>query len=756
MDDKTRALIKQLKSNIEKLKKGQTQVIGEHKLVLDLKQKGNDLSNLQGEFLKTQTLLVQGFRGLVDTVKAIDVSYLKTEPTWLSACINKATNPILDPLREIATKVRAFKWPVDPENPIAVRLSNGKDFYDALTTVFSQGGGGSVPKISPVGGGGPSVPIVNPDGTSVGGGTQYADGDTAATPIGNQANWNEAGTQRATSLLKPLPVQPGTGVTFPVSASSMPLPTGAATEAKQDTGNTALSAIQTAVQLIDNIVAGNEAQVDVITMPADPFGANADAAATAGSTGSMQAKFRLMTSQLDSIKTAVETIDNVVAGSEAQVDIVAALPAGDNNIGNVDVVSSALPTGASTLAEQQTQTTALQLIDDIVYTSDAAISKVAGIGAQFDDTSPGTTTENSVRALRMSTRRELYSQIRDAAGNERGANVNASNELLVAVSSIPSHAVTNAGTFVVQENGAALTALQLIDNAISGAGFNITQFAGVNNATGSGTSTGALRVELPTNGTGIVGLAAGTNGIGKLTANSGVDIGDVDVTTVGTITPGTATTSLGKAEDAGHTTGDVGVMSLGVANTADAAISGTTLDYTPYTTDLTGAIRTIGNADHDATDAGKPLKIGYKAESSLASVTLVADGDRTDAYGDLDGVAFARPYSLGDLKSDATSNTDGASTASSVFTAVASTKNCIDGIHVFRTDSGTTPIYIDFRDGTGGSVLWRAVLPPNGGAIFPKADMPYFRTSANTALAYDVSAATTTVYINVSGFQSKV
>lgn len=45
--------------------------------------------------------------------------------------------------------------------------------------------------------------------------------------------------------------------------------------------------------------------------------------------------------------------------------IAAALPAGDNNIGNVDIVSSALPTGAATLAEQLTQTTALQLIDDL-------------------------------------------------------------------------------------------------------------------------------------------------------------------------------------------------------------------------------------------------------------------------------------------------------------------------------------------------------------------------------------------------------
>jgi hypothetical protein len=38
--------------------------------------------------------------------------------------------------------------------------------------------------------------------------------------------------------------------------------------------------------------------------------------------------------------------------------------------------------------------------------------------------------------------------------------------LPVSLASVPSHAVTNAGTFVVQENGAALTALQLIDDAV--------------------------------------------------------------------------------------------------------------------------------------------------------------------------------------------------------------------------------------------------------------------------------------------------
>ena len=41
------------------------------------------------------------------------------------------------------------------------------------------------------------------------------------------------------------------------------------------------------------------------------------------------------------------------------------LPAGTQNIGDVDVVSSALPSGAATSANQSTEITALQLIDDL-------------------------------------------------------------------------------------------------------------------------------------------------------------------------------------------------------------------------------------------------------------------------------------------------------------------------------------------------------------------------------------------------------
>lgn len=62
--------------------------------------------------------------------------------------------------------------------------------------------------------------------------------------------------------------------------------------------------------------------------------------------------------------------------------------------------------------------------------------------------------------------------------------------------------------------------------------------------------------------------------------------------TINAITPGTGATNLGKAEDAAHTSGDVGVMALGVRNDTGAVLAGSDGDYLPFTTDATGALRT--------------------------------------------------------------------------------------------------------------------------------------------------------------------
>ena len=65
------------------------------------------------------------------------------------------------------------------------------------------------------------------------------------------------------------------------------------------------------------------------------IGATADAVVAAGAVGSVSAKLRRLTSDTDAIKTAVETLDNAISGSEMQVDVVASLPAGTNAIGKL-------------------------------------------------------------------------------------------------------------------------------------------------------------------------------------------------------------------------------------------------------------------------------------------------------------------------------------------------------------------------------------------------------------------------------------
>lgn len=82
-------------------------------------------------------------------------------------------------------------------------------------------------------------------------------------------------------------------------------------------------------------------------------------------------------------------------------------------------------------------------------------------------------------------------------------------------------------------------------------------------------------------------LPSGTNGIGKLTANSGIDIGDVDVTSV---IPGVAATNLGKAEDAAHASGDTGVMFLAVRQDTQSNLAADG-DYLPPTIDASGNLR---------------------------------------------------------------------------------------------------------------------------------------------------------------------
>lgn len=211
------------------------------------------------------------------------------------------------------------------------------------------------------------VAVVDDNGnqvTSFGGGSggvQYTEGDTDATLTGGVVMIEESGdTVRAVSAGHPMPVAGTVAASFAGTAlvklaeagtvvvSSAPTTTVQATNldirdltSASDSvaavqsgawnvgGTVIVSSITNALPAGTNAIgklAANSGvdigDVDVTSVPADPFGANADAAVAAGATGSIQAKLRRISSDIDAIKTAVETIDNVVAGSEAQVDVV--------------------------------------------------------------------------------------------------------------------------------------------------------------------------------------------------------------------------------------------------------------------------------------------------------------------------------------------------------------------------------------------------------------------------------------------------
>ena len=386
-------------------------------------------------------------------------------------------------------------------------------------------------------------------------------------------------------------------------------------------------------------------------------------------------------------------------------------------------------------------------------------------------------------------------------------------------------ATDSTGLLSVDDNGGSLT----VDSA------NLVTLAGAVAGT-------EMQVDV------VAALPAGTNAIGKLAANSGVDIGDVDVTSV---IPGTGATNLGKAIDAVGGATDTGVPPLAVRDDALGALTPIEGDYVALRTDANGALwthddaldaalggselqvdvvgalptgsNTIGTVNvgtfpdnepfnaaqwggtasaggsgaatagsprviaatdspevtalqimddwdnaasdgasvsgdvaHDSPDAGEPIKLGAKAVSSLESQTAVAANDRTNVFADLDGQLLVKPYTtFGDLLSERVSDTAGTSTAFTTFgVGGAAVRNYVTAITVHNAHA-TTNGYVDIRDGSAGAVLWTIPAPATGGAHVTFSP-PLRQPTANTALAYDVSAAITTIYISVAGFQSSV
>ncbi len=236
----------------------------------------------------------------------------------------------------------------------------------------------------------------------------------------------------------------------------------------------------------------------------------------------------------------------------------------------------------------------------------------AAISGVFDDTSPTALTEDRFGFLRVSANRNLYNTIRDAAGNERGANVDASSRLTTAPSlvsgSVASGAVASgaiaSGAFA---SGAVASGAYASGSIASGAMVDLGAIAdSAATAGGTGSLSAKLRLmttQLDTLNTNVSSsIPTGTNTIGALVANQSVNVAQINGVTplMGNGATGTGSPRVTIASDNSPVAG-MAVGATGSAVPANAHYMGAASGATGL---LTGTIACDQTAIYDASTSG--------------------------------------------------------------------------------------------------------------------------------------------------------
>lgn len=526
-----------------------------------------------------------------------------------------------------------------------------------------------------------------------------------------------------------------------------------------------------------------------------------DAAAVSGDTGTMALAVRRDTVAVGSGTDGDYSTLNVNASgrlyTSATVD--AALPAGTNNIGDVDVLTapgtfaedaahSSGQTGYFVMGVRRDANTTFvsadgdyspfaidangslkvaiisgagsggtSIADSAAFTvATTSVTPVAGI---FDDVTPDSVSEGDAGALRMSANRNLYSTLRDAAGNERGANVNASSALLVAqtgelpagnqnigdvdVASLPALAAGSAtigsiaGITTSIVPGTAATNLGKAEDAAAASGDTGVAILVVrqDSITGSTSADGDYGM-VKADSAGRVYVNASGVAV-PITDNSGsltVDNAGTFAVQADSVIPGTGATNLGKAEDGAHTSGDVGVFALAVRTDTLAASSGTTGDYEALHTDSIGAlwVRSSGELADDAafTPATSRVKpAGFFADES--STDSVDEGDIGAARITLDRKQIVTEYVH--AAAGGTSAYNAISAAAVLSAVIKASPGKVFSIQIFNVNAAARFVRLYNQTGAPGTgdtanILWRGIIPGNtagAGFVVPLKGMQF-------------------------------
>ncbi len=216
-----------------------------------------------------------------------------------------------------------------------------------------------------------------------------------------------------------------------------------------------------------------------------------------------QSTLNVLETNSAAIKTAVETIDNAISGSEMQVDIVASLPAGTNNIGDVDISSIAAGTnyiGKTRLTDGTTDAEVIPLTNynaQAVAIVDASGNQITSFGG---DSTP--LFKGKIATFRTLGRAGTTGQKIAAIHNETGSSIKVKvRNITVGMFCTVVKAVTVAPPIVrlwkftaVPTNGTVLTKNKTGGSTTSNASCTLWGDA---SADGTGSAT-TLTITLPT------------------------------------------------------------------------------------------------------------------------------------------------------------------------------------------------------------------------------------------------------------------
>lgn len=385
----------------------------------------------------------------------------------------------------------------------------------------------------------------------------------------------------------------------------------------------------------------------------------------------------------------------------------------------------ALPAGTSILISNPGATTAYVRLGDVTVaatTSDIPVQAGGAVGLTVGaNTHLAAITASSTTTINLAGGAGLFTgtggtsaggvanTVTLAAGTAAVGTIAVSGTVPVSGTVAVSGTSAVSGTVGISAGAATIGAL------VANQSVNLTQVAGATAATGHGVAATALRVELPTDGTGVVGLAAGVANVGSVVVSSGTVVNNGgSVTLVGT-----------------------SAISGTVAATQSGTWTGVTI--TPSGTQTVG-----GQAASGATAAGNPLRTGARA--ATASPTAVTDGQiidiLTDKIGRIINGGFAIPEN----------NLDGyvTSTATTAATIIASQGT---GASIYLTDlelsnTSTTQTVITLNN----AAATQLSLPASGGREIHL--LTPIKIAANTALTFTMTPAVSSVLAGAQGFKA--